>query len=31
VIRSAALQPVTEQQEAWVWVDPRRCVLLEGE
>jgi ABC-type Fe3+/spermidine/putrescine transport system ATPase subunit len=29
VIRSAALQPVTEGQPAWITADPRRCVLLE--
>jgi len=30
VIRSAAQQPILEQQAAWISVDPRRCVLLEG-
>jgi ABC-type Fe3+/spermidine/putrescine transport system ATPase subunit len=30
VIRSAAQQPVTDQQAGWISVDPRRCVLLEG-
>jgi ABC-type Fe3+/spermidine/putrescine transport system ATPase subunit len=29
VIRSAALEPVAAAQEAWISVDPRRCVLLE--
>ena len=30
VIRSAALEPVTEGQSAWIAADPRHCVLLEG-
>ena len=30
VIRSAAQQPIVEQQSAWIWADPRRCVLLEA-
>jgi len=30
VIRSAALEPVSEGQSAWISADPRRCVLLEG-
>jgi len=30
VIRSAAQQPINEQQAAWISADPRRCVLLEG-
>jgi iron(III) transport system ATP-binding protein len=30
VIRSAAQQPIMEQQEAWISADPLRCVLLEG-
>ena len=29
VIRSAAQQPVVARQSAWIWADPRRCVLLE--
>jgi iron(III) transport system ATP-binding protein len=31
VIRSAALEPIAEGQSAWIWADPARCVLLEGE
>jgi iron(III) transport system ATP-binding protein len=31
VIRSAALQPVTEGLPAWITAAPRRCVLLEGD
>jgi iron(III) transport system ATP-binding protein len=30
VIRSAAQQPIKEQQAAWISAEPRRCVLLEG-
>ena len=30
VIRSAALEPMTEGQSAWIAADPRHCVLLEG-
>jgi iron(III) transport system ATP-binding protein len=29
VIRSAALEPITEGQSAWISADPARCILLE--